>query len=549
MWTPSERSRKAFGKGALRIAASLAILLVVASTAALAAPAPQSATTPPASAEERGELRRTLESRYEVLPVSGGIALKPRQARAGIRTIEVTGQEVAVNGERVSSRTLRDWLGDDADAILRLQGLSAAEQRQLFGLEETAAAGKPGQSAAEKPEEEVTEVTETPEEPGLPSEPALPSEPVLPERPGRHDSGERVNVGGSVTVSKGEIVNEAVAIGGSVHVDEGAEVQDGATAIGGSAHIDGKVGGDVAAIGSGVVLGPHAVVEGGVTSVGGRIHRSPGAVVEGPTTEVPFLPFGRFGRDHGWGGWGGWDWDRWGPWSFWGGFSDFLSSLMWLVLMALLTCLILLVARRPLERVDRQLAAQPWPSAATGLAGFLFFWPLLFVVTILLAITIIGCALFLLYPFLFVYVFVLYLLGYAAAAYRLGRWMESRFNRRFGGPYAAALVGVFMIQIWSVLGEMFGLIPGPFGFFSFMMGMFGFLVQAAAWIVGFGAVILARFGMEPGHWPRRGAPAPPASYAPPPPPPPDQLPLTEPRWEEPETNPEIYPPEGTEPPR
>jgi hypothetical protein len=540
MWTPSERSRKACGRRALRAAA---ILLVLAPAAAWAAPAPQPTANPPASAEERGELRRTLESRYEVLPVSGGIALKPIQARAGIRTIEVTGQDVAVNGERVSPRTLRDWLGEDADLILRLKGLSAGEQRRMFGLEEEAAApGGAEQNAPEQAEQEVSEVTETPGEPGLPEQPPLPP---LPPRPGRYSTGDRVNVGGSVTVDKGDVVNQAVAVGGSVHVDEGAEVREDVAAIGGPARIDGKVGGDVVSVGSSVYLGPHAEVGGGVTTVGGRLRRAPGAVVEGPVSEVSILPFFRLGRDHRW--WHGWDWERWGPWSFWGGVSDVLSSLMHLVLMGLLTCLVLLVARRPLERVDRQLAAQPWPSAFAGLMGFLFFWPLIIVVTVLLAITFIGCALFLLYPFLFLYLGLLLLLGYAAAAYRLGRWIEIRFNRSFGGPYAVALVGVFLIQIWSVFGHLLDLIPGPFWFFSFMVGMFGFLVQLAAWIVGFGAVILARFGTEPGYWPRRGAPVPPPPPAPAHTPAPDQLPLSESRWEEPGTDQEPYPPEGGEP--
>jgi hypothetical protein len=325
-------------------------------------------------------------------------------------------------------------------------------------------------------------------------------------------------------------------------VEEGAEVQDAVTAIGGPARINGKVGGEVTSVGSGVHLGPHAVVEGGVTSVGGRIRRAPGAVVNGPIAEVAFPFFGSVG-DHDW--WD-WEWDRWGPWSFWGGVSEVMSSLMGLVLMGLLTCLVLLVARRPLERVDRQLAAQPWQSAAAGLAGFIFFWPLLFAVTVLLAITVIGCALFLLYPFLFLYLGLLLLLGYAAAAYRLGRWIEFRFNKNFGGPYAAALVGVVLIQVWSIFGELLDMAPGPFGLFAFMVGLFGFLVKATAWIVGFGAVILSRFGTEPGYWPRQGAPPmPPPSYTPPPPPASEELPLSEPRWEEPGTA--GYPPE--EPPR
>ncbi len=544
MSTPSEDTRRFFAKAALRAAA---ILLVVVATAAYAAPAPQSTANPPASAAEREELRRTIESRYEVLPISGGIALKPRQARAGVRTIEVTDQQVAVNGERVSPRTLRDWLGADAEPVLRLQLLSAAEQRQVFALDATAAPSRPEPSAAAEGEQEVTEVTDT-SEATAPAEPAQPAEPEAPAGPVRHSTGDRVNVGGSVTVSKGEVVSEAVAVGGRVTVEEGAEVMDGATAIGGSARIDGKVGGEVVSVGSGVFLGPHSVVDGAVTSVGGRIHRSPGAVVNGPTSEVA-LPFVRHDGD-----WWNWDWDRdhW-RFPFWGGVSDVLSSLMKLILMGLLTCLVLLVARGPLERVDRQLTAQPWPSAAAGIAGCISFLPLFLVMTVLLAITVIGCVFFLLYPFLFLYLGLLLLLGYAAAAYRLGRWMEIRFNRSFGGPYAVALVGVFLIQIWSVLADVLDVLPGPFGFFSFMVGLFAVLVQTAAWVTGFGAVILARFGLEPGYWPGRGAPVPPPSHTPPagpatpPPPPPDQLPLSEPPWEEPEAGPEGY--EGSEPPR
>lgn len=563
MWTACEGFLKIPGKRSRRTAlvnaAVLAILLVLGSlgAAAYAAPAPQSASAPPASAAERSELRRTLESRYQVLPVSGGIALTPRKARAGVRTIEVSGNQVAVNGERVSARTLRDWLGGDAEAILRLQGLSAAEQRRMFGLEDAGATADAAAPATPEPETseapaaeqtpeatsdvEVAEVTEEPETPEVPEAPEPPEPPATPETvPGRHSSGSRVNVGGSVRVEKNESVEEAVAIGGSATVD--GEVSDSVTAIAGRVNIDGRVGGEVTAVGGSVYLGPRAVVEGNVTTVGGRVHREPGARVEGQISEVGILPWQR-GR--------GFVFDRdWGPWSFWGGFSDVMGSLVGLILMGLLTCLVLAVARRPLERVDRQLTAQPWPSAGAGLLGVIFFWPLLLVVTVLLAITIVGCALFLLYPFLFLYVGLLGLLGYATVAYRLGRVLETRFHRSFGGPYAAALAGVLVIQIWSVLANMLDMIPWM-GFFAFLTGLFGVLVKAAAWIVGFGAVILSRFGLEPGYWPRRGAPVPPPSYTPPPPPPSydvppagpvDRLPLTEPRWEEPGEYPGTYPP-------
>src|SRR5206468_6283005 len=109
------------GKSALRVAA---ILLVLSPGAALqAAPSPQAPDRPPATAQERGDLRRTIEARYQVLPVSGGVLLTPRQAKAGVRTVEVTGGRIAVNGETVTARTVRDWLGADADPVLRLLGM------------------------------------------------------------------------------------------------------------------------------------------------------------------------------------------------------------------------------------------------------------------------------------------------------------------------------------------------------------------------------------------------------------------------------------------
>lgn len=554
MWTASDNFLKFLGKRSLGLLAILLVLGSMAVTAAIAAP--QSSTNPPASAEERGELRRLLESRYEVLPVSEGIVLKPRKPRAGIRTIEVTGDRVAVNGEPVSTRTLRDWLGEDADSVLRLQGLSASEQRQVFGLEDGASAAAEATPAPEETPAEVSEETPTSDvdvDVDVAEEPAEPAEPDT-ETSGRHNAGSRVNVLGSVHVQADEIVKEAIAVAGSATVD--GEVTQDVVAVGGNVRIKGRVGGEVTAVGGSVFLGPNAVVEGNVTSVGGRIHREPGARIEGDTSDVGISPWDqRMGPDN---------WGVRGPWSHWGGFSDFMGSLTGLILMGLLTCLTLAVARRPLERVDRQLTAQPWPSVLTGVLSAIFFWPLLLVVTVLLAITIVGCVLFLLYPFLLLYLVLLMILGYSTVAYRVGQWLEGRLNRSFGSPYAVALVGVLAIQMWSVLASLLHLIPFM-GVFAFVTGVVAFFVQLAAWVAGFGAVVLSRFGLEPGYWSRQGPPVPPpppygqAVYAPASPyspdpygpatEPADGLPLTdpmaEPRWEEPEPYPEepgTYPP-------
>jgi hypothetical protein len=505
MSTPCNPQRSA-GRRFFRAAVVFLSLGVSGVMFSAAAAAPQSGTNPPASAEERASLRQTLESRYEVLPVQGGIVLKPRQPKAGISTIEVTADGVAINGQHVPTPTLHDWLGADADLVQRLQGLSASEQRRIFGLEAgggappapTAPAAPPAAPDATTGETEVSD------------EPAAAETPEVAETPARHGdrhtSGSRV-VLGSVSVDKDEVAEEAVAIGGSVTVD--GEVEGDVTAVGGPARINGRVGGEVVSVGGGVYLGPNSEVEGGITSVGGSVHREPGAKVQGQINEVGVGPFsGRFGRHVHFRRFG----HDWEPWPFWGGVSEVMGSIFFTVIMGLLVCLVLLIARGPLERVDRQLVARPWPSAAVGVAGFVFFWPLVLAVTILLAITIIGCALFLLYPFFFLFVGLLLLLGYAAVAYRLGRLVEGRFSRSFGSPYGAALVGVVLIQVWSIFGHMLDLLPGPFFFLSVVVGLFGFLTQAVAWIVGFGAVILSRFGLEPGHWQPQGAPAPPTPY-------------------------------------
>jgi hypothetical protein len=523
MSTLADVLKRFSGKRAVRV---LALLLVLGPGAALhAAPAPQSSDRPPATAQERGDLRRTIEARYQVLPVSGGVLLNARQVKAGVRTIEVKGSQIAVNGETVTARTLRDWIGADADPVLRLLGMAAAEQRQLFGLNTEGASPQPAAApgtSTEPPPTSDTDVTETSaetsERPEAPEAPEPPEAPEAPKHRESRSSGSRVNVGGSVQIDKDEMADEAVAVGGSVDVQ--GEVSDQVTAIGGPVRVEGKVGGEVLSVGSSVYLGPHAVVEGDVTSIGGGVHKEQGAVIHGAIHEVGVLPFlGRHGFHRG----PIWIGHHWGPW---GGVSDFLGSLMGLVLSVLLTWLVALVARRPLERVDRFLTAQPWPSAAVGLASAIFFWPLFIVVTVLLAITIVGCVLFLLYPFLFLYLALLVLLGYTAVAYRLGHVLGDRFNRSFGSPYAAILIGVVALQGWSVLGSLFDLFPWPFGVISALLSLFGLLAGVAALVVGFGAVVMARFGLAPGYWPRRGAP--PMPPVPPSPQGTETLPLSDP---------------------
>jgi hypothetical protein len=521
MWTLSDRlhPRRVAGPRALRAAAIVfAIALAFQAVPAGAAPQGASVNTP----ESRQELRQTLEKQYEVLVVRSGVVLKPHQEKLGVRTVEVAGETIAVNGERVSPGVLRAWLGEDAEAILRLQALPDAQRRELFGS--PAASGEiPETVAPETTSGEVEipsddEVDEAPEASEAPEVPEAPEIPEAPEPPGRDDnlrsSGSRVNIFGGVTVEKDELAEEVVAVGGSVRVD--GEVERDVVAVGGPVRIKGRVGGEVVSVGGGVYLEPGAVVEGNVSSVGGTIHRGEGARIEGQASEVGIVPFISSHR-------GDWDGD-FGPLGLFGGSMAVAEELIWFVFLMLLVSLVLLVGRRPLERVDRQLVVEPWKAGLVGFLAQLLFLPLLVVVTVLLAITIVGCALFLLYPFLFLALILFALLGYAAVAHRVGRWVEARFGWRTASPYAAALIGVLVIQIWSLVGNVLSLGGGVLDFFAGMFLLLGWAVSYVAWTVGFGAVLLSRFGTEPGYWPRRTSGVPPVPASPQPI---EHLPLSE----------------------
>jgi len=527
MWTPSDR------RLSLRAAAMLLFLGLGLAWTPAAQAAPQNA--PAASGEE---LRDALASRYEALPIRNGVVLKPRQERLGVRTIEVTNDTIAVNGERVTPGVLRAWIGEEAEAILRLQALSNSDRRALLGLEGAGAAippvpplpppvpepGDEEEVVEEVPQlSETSETSETPEVIEVPAD-ETPEEGSTADDHGARSTGSRVNFGGSVTVKKGERVEDVVAVGGPVVID--GEVEGDVASVGSSVHVNGKVGGEVSAVGGHVYLGPNSEVDGDVASVGGTIHRQPGAKIGGNASEVGMVPFLRGGhwKDRG-------DWD-FSPWSFWGSSMEVAANLFGLIVLALFVCLTILVAREPLERVDRQLVAQPWMCCVAGLLALLLFVPLVVVVTVLLAITIVGCALFLLYPFIAIALVLYALLGYTAVAHRVGRWIEGRFGRMQGNVYGAALLGLAAIEVWTLLGHVFGMGGGPLGFFSVMFLLFGWAVTSAAWIFGIGAVILARFGTAPGHWPndrRAGGvpPVPSSPFVPPTPQPVDHLPLSE----------------------
>src|SRR5688572_2847074 len=91
-----------------------------------------------------GDLRTKLRDRYDVLSLQDGVGLVPRSANTGIRIIEIRNGAVAIDGMTATGDQLRMRLGADADLILRVSYLDAAQQRQLTGAAQQPGGVQPG---------------------------------------------------------------------------------------------------------------------------------------------------------------------------------------------------------------------------------------------------------------------------------------------------------------------------------------------------------------------------------------------------------------------
>jgi hypothetical protein len=430
--------------------------------------------------DQLADLRAELADSFEILPLSEGWLLQPVDEDAGFRALELDGSVLAVDGVEISADELRARFGDLAEPILRLRELGSEEQRLVLA-EEAIAQEIAEDTGAEIDEDEVVAIREEKR-----------ARKVRRERHEVNRSDAQVVVGSSVVIEEDEVARDVVVVGGSLTIH--GLVKGDAVAIGGSVEIDGEVTGDVAAIGSSVELESGARVGGDAVSIGGSVEQDADAVVDGMIQEVPFFPSLRFG---GWSGSGakishGPDFSvdmsrHWRPFDIiWGFFG--------VAVLAIFAALTLLIARNPVERVGRQIADEPWKSGLVGLLSQILFAPLLVILVLILVISIVGIPFLLLLPFVFIALLLIALLGYTAVALRLGQWSEERFGWNFSTPFLALLVGIGLIEIWSLVGEFLSAGPGPIKFFAVMFALFGGLLCYVVWTVGFGAAILSRVG-------------------------------------------------------
>jgi len=389
------------------------------------------------------DLRRQAERRFEVLTVRDGLVLRPLAAGRGVRTIEISGGSIVVDGAPATGSELRDKLGADADVVIQISYLSADDQRRLFGS-----------SVA----------------PPSPPEPPLPPAEAPERRSDMRRSSERIRIGGSVRVDADELISGDVV------------------AIGGSARVFGEVRGEVVSIGGTVELGPNARVHRNVTVVGGTLRRDPTSRIDGEIHEIGLGAFDINGV-------------RWAPpslsrlWWGWtlGAAYALVATLIRIGVLCLLAALVVLVGRDYVEHVSTLAAAEPIKAGVVGFLAQLLFLPILIITIILLVVTIIGIPLLLLIPFALLGLGVVGLVGFTAVGYHLGRVVTARLGWANLGPYGNTIAGVLLVVSPLIVARLIGLGGGPLFPMTLGLGIIGILVEYLAWTIGFGAVALARF--------------------------------------------------------
>jgi hypothetical protein len=394
-----------------------------------------------AQGDAAADLRTQLRERYDVLSLQDGVGLVPRARDAGIRIIEIRNGAVSLDGMTATGDQLRTRLGADADLILRVSYLDAAQQRQLAGD-----AQPPGGA-----------------QPGATFPPPVP--PVPENRPQRDRRGDEiVRFGTDVTVDRDEIVEEVVVIAGS-------------------ATINGEVDGELTVVGGNATLGPEAVVRDDVTVVGGTLNRAPGSVIEGRVQNVAV----------GEGDWRGAGFPGMVRDTMFrntlGRVGSFVGTLLRIGLLALLAVAIVAFGRTSIERIAERASADPLRSGLAGFLGQVLFVPILAVTIFILLISIIGIPLILLVPFGVMLVVVVAVVGFTGVAYYVGGLLAARFGWTERGAYVAVLLGVLAIALITIIARATAIVGG--GLFAFPLMFVGYVVEYLAWTLGFGAAILA----------------------------------------------------------
>ncbi len=257
---------------------------------------------------------------------------------------------------------------------------------------------------------------------------------------------------------------------GDVTVAAGDSVSGDLVTLRGDLRVAGSVDGDVVALGGNIIVEPGARINGSVIAAGGTVQVD-GGQVSGEIVETVLQARASPAPVHR---------------------SPIALALGWALVLAAIGLVVLLLARRNLERVAEAVRARFGRSLLFGLVGQLAFFPALLTIIVVLAITIVGV---LVIPIALV-VFLTGVagattLGFLAVAYASGETLASRMGGARTSSVAFSLfVGLAVYVAAWVLAAALANVAIAGALVRALVG----LMTWVALTLGLGATILTRGG-------------------------------------------------------
>lgn len=303
------------------------------------------------------------------------------------------------------------------------------------------------------------------------------------------DEDELVRIGEDLTVATEDTIpGDAVVITSNLYVH--GFVQGDVVCINGNLVITGTVLGDAVCIGGIAEVGSSAVIEGDLVCIGGKLTRNEYAQIDGEIVNIslPFMrPVLKYAFKYIVSG------DHISPkprlHTFARRIGGFFVYIVKIVALIVFIFLILLFFKGGVDRVSDAIENHFWKTALAGFIGMLLIIPL----TLLLIVLIIGIPLV---PLLWTAVVAALIFGFACVTYTIGKIAAEKRGWKDKSPYILALIGLVVVEIITFLGNLVIIPGGGFAAIGGIIKLFGFIISYVAWIIGFGGVILTRFGAK-----------------------------------------------------
>jgi hypothetical protein len=306
---------------------------------------------------------------------------------------------------------------------------------------------------------------------------------------------------GVIVVSGGR--ESKVRILGSLTVERGQRVQD-AVAVLGSVTVRGEVEGDVVAVGGSVDVEDGASVIGNLVAVGGQLRIAQGARVS-PHSDRVAIGFPHFvisspgEQDVSF---------SLLPDRAWIAGVALTGSAIRLLALVLLALTAIVVFGATVERVSDYAAHSPGESLVVGIGVQLLLLPAVFAVCLAMVVTLIGIPLV---PLFLLVVSGLWISGFAAAAAAFGRGLLRALGVRQAALLPAFLAGVVPALGLTLTSRIAWWSGAELGGWAMLGAILGALLEGVLWTMGAGAGVLVwlRRRTQPSQAPPLAPPAPP----------------------------------------